>query len=90
MVLSPSFSIKFAMPIERVFAEVVIMLLGNLFTKFIIHCLILKLTIFTICIRTDRPEQTVYVASHLGLHCLPLIQQFLDTTSGSDLYWFKF
>ena len=58
-------------------------------------------TVFTICIRTDRPEQTVQTqmrrrrtqqnaASHLGLHCLPLIQQFLDTTSGSELYWFKF
>ena len=27
-------------------------------------------------------------ASHQGLHCLPLIQQFLDTTSGSKLYKF--
>ena len=29
-------------------------------------------------------------ASHLGLHCLPLIQLFLDTTLGSKLYLFKF
>ena len=37
------------------------------------------------------PEETPQnAASRLGLHCLPLIQQFLDTTSGSKLYWFKF
>ena len=37
------------------------------------------------------PDETLRNAvSHLGLHCLPLIQQFLDTTSGSKLYWFKF
>ena len=55
-------------------------------------------TVFTICIRTDRPEQTVLdpdetqmnAASHQGLHCLPLIQQCLDTTMGSKLYLFKF
>ena len=29
-------------------------------------------------------------ASHQGLHCLPLIQQLLDTTLGSKLYLFKF
>ena len=38
----------------------------------------------------DPDETPQNVASHLGLHCLPLIQQFLDTTSGSELYWFKF
>ena len=38
----------------------------------------------------DPDEMQQYAASHLGLHCLPLIQQFLDTTSGSELYWFKF
>ena len=37
----------------------------------------------------DPDETPQNVASHLGLHCLPLIQQFLDTTSGSELYWFK-
>ena len=37
------------------------------------------------------PDETPQVAaSHLGLHCLPLIQQFLDTASGSELYRFKF
>ena len=36
----------------------------------------------------DKTPQNA--ASHLGLHCLPLIQQFLDTTSSSELYWFKF
>ena len=29
-------------------------------------------------------------ASHQGVHCLPLIQQFLDTTLGSKLYVLKF
>ena len=38
----------------------------------------------------DPDETPQNAASHLGLHCLPLIQQFLDTTSGSELYWFKF
>ena len=38
----------------------------------------------------DPDETPQKAASHLGLHCLPLIQQFLDTTSGSELYWFKF
>ena len=46
---------------------------------------------------TDMPEQTVdpdempqNAVSHQGLHCLPLIQQFLDKTLGSELYLFKF
>ena len=30
------------------------------------------------------------VASHQGLHCLPLIQQYLDSTVGSKLCLFKF
>ena len=41
-------------------------------------------TVFTVCIQTDRIEQIVQTqmrlqnaASHQGLHCLPLIQQFL-------------
>ena len=37
----------------------------------------------------DPDEMPQNVASHQGLHCLPLIQQFLDT-SGSKLYLFKF
>ena len=37
----------------------------------------------------DPDETPQNAASHLGLYCLPLIQQFLDTTSGSELYWFK-
>ena len=37
------------------------------------------------------PDETPQnVASHQGLDCLSLIQQFLDTTSGSKLYLFKF
>ena len=38
----------------------------------------------------DPDETPQNAASHLGLHSLTLIQQFLDTTSGSELYWFKF
>ena len=58
-----------------------------------------KGTVFTVCIKTDRqaganivdPDEMLQnVASHQGLHCLPIIQQFLDTTSGSKLYLFKF
>ena len=37
----------------------------------------------------DPDEMPQNAASHLGLHCLPLIQQFLDITLGSELYWFK-
>ena len=56
-------------------------------------------TVFTIIMYMDRqawansidPDETLQnVASYQGLHCLPLIQQFLDTTSGSKLYLFKF
>ena len=50
-----------------------------------------------VCIQTDKPEQTVdpnetpqNAASNLGLHCLPLIQQFLHKILGSKLYLFKF
>ena len=38
----------------------------------------------------DPDEMPQNAASHQGLHCLPLIQQILDTTSGSKLYVFKF
>ena len=38
----------------------------------------------------DPNETPQNAASHLGQHCLPLIQQFLDTSSGSKLYLFKF
>ena len=38
----------------------------------------------------DSDETPRNAASHQSLHCLPLIQQFLDTTSGSKLYLFKF
>ena len=38
-----------------------------------------------------RPDEMPQNAtSHLGLHCLPIIQQFLDTTMGSKLYLLKF
>ena len=43
-------------------------------------------SVFAQRIRTDRPEQTVHsVVSDQGLHYLPLIQQFLYTSTGSDL-----
>ena len=38
----------------------------------------------------DPDEKLQNAASHQGLHCLPLIQPFLDTASGSKLYGFKF
>ena len=38
----------------------------------------------------DPDEMSQNVVSHQGLHCLPLIQQFLDHTLGSELYLFKF
>ena len=59
----------------------------------IIYSLSTVITVFTVCNRIEGPEQTEMlqnVASHLGLHCLPLIQQFLDTTLGSKLYLFNF
>ena len=46
-------------------------------------------SIFTLCIGSDRPEQTVQNATtDLGLHCLPLIHQLLDTfTDSKCLPW---
>ena len=38
----------------------------------------------------DPDEMPQFVASHQGLHCLSLILQFLDTTSGRKLHLFKF
>ena len=38
----------------------------------------------------DPDEMPQNVASHLGLHCLPLIQLFSDTTLCSKLYLLKF
>ena len=37
----------------------------------------------------DQDEPPQNVASHQGLHNLPLIQQFLDTTTSSKLYLFQ-
>ena len=51
-------------------------------------------TVFTVFEQTGLskdPDETLQSAtSHQGLQCLPHIQQFLDTTSGSKLYLFKF
>ena len=38
----------------------------------------------------DPDEMQQKAASHQGLPCLPLIQQFLDTTTGSKLNLLKF
>ena len=38
----------------------------------------------------DPDEMLQNMATNQGLDCLPLIQQFLDTTTGSKLYLFKF
>ena len=38
----------------------------------------------------DPDEMLLKAASHQGLLCLPLIQHFLNTTSGSKLYLFKY
>ena len=38
----------------------------------------------------DPDEMPQNAASHKGLHCLPVIQQFLDTTLGSKLYLLNF
>ena len=38
----------------------------------------------------DPDETPQNAATHQSLHCLPLVQQFLDTTSGSKIYLFKF
>ena len=38
----------------------------------------------------DPDEKLQNVVSPEGLHCLLLIKHFLDTTSGSKLYLFKF
>ena len=38
----------------------------------------------------DPDETPQNAASHQGLHCLLIVQQFLDTTSGSKLYLLKF
>ena len=48
-----------------------------------------QITVLTLCIRTERSEQTVYTqirhaASGQGLHCLPLTQQFTHTFTGSE------
>ena len=38
----------------------------------------------------NQDEMPQNAAFHQGLHCLPLIQQFLDTTLVSKLYLLKF
>ena len=38
----------------------------------------------------DPDEMPQNGTSYQGLHCLPLIQQFLDTILGSKLYLFEF
>ena len=38
----------------------------------------------------DQDETPQNAAFHLGLHLLSLIQQYLNTASGSNLYLFKY
>ena len=38
----------------------------------------------------DPDEKPKYVASYQDLHCLPLIQQFLNAITGNKLYLFRF
>ena len=40
--------------------------------------------------RVDADEMPQNAVPHQDLHCLPLIQQLLDTTTGNKLYLFKF
>ena len=50
-------------------------------------------TLFNACIWTDcadPDEMLKNMVSYQGLHCLPLIQQFLDTTSVCNMYLLKF
>ena len=57
-------------------------------------------TVFTVRIRKEMSEQKSVdpdqsphphsLATDLGLHCLSLIQQFLDTLTGSQIDLFKF
>ena len=59
------------------------------------HVLTVYINIIVITLSTgiERPEQivqTLTAASDLGLHCLPLIQQFLDTRTGTKIDLFKF
>ena len=46
--------------------------------------------VFTQHYSVDPDGRSQNVASHQGLHCLPVIQQFLNTKSDSKLYLFKF
>ena len=39
---------------------------------------------------TDTALTPQNVDSNQNLHCLPLIQQFLDTSTGSKMHLFKF
>ena len=50
-------------------------------------------TVITLSIEIDRPLQTVQTqnaAYEQGLHCLPYMQQYLDTSRRSKLEYFKF
>ena len=53
--------------------------------------LLFLFTVCPVCVNSVNPgDPADDVVSHQGWHCLPLIQQFLDTTSHSKLYLFKF
>ena len=55
--------------------------------------LVRKSTVFTPCIGKDNvdPDQTPWNAvSDLGLHCLPFIGQYLDTSAGRIIEFLNF
>ena len=54
----------------------------------IFYCMYLARQAWANSVDPDETQQNV--ASHQGLHCLPLIQQFLGTTLDSKSYLFKF
>ena len=57
-------------------------------TKYCMYCMYSDRQVWA---KSVDPDETLQNAtSHQGLHCLPLIQQSLDTTQGSKLYLFKF
>ena len=61
--------------------------LGTHIRRYRIYCMYSDRQAWANSVDPDGTPQNA--AFHLCLHCLPLIQQFLDTTSGSKLYLFK-
>ena len=53
------------------------------------HESILKQEEFNSSFMTDRPEQIVHLRQNSSLHCLQLIQQYLDSSKDSKMDFFK-